>query len=232
MEIDIDTAAKILATPKATLRRWARQGKIPARERTGAYVFQEDELAKWASRRNIPLHTPPARETSTPPASDSSLYAAMKRGGALFDVTGKNVQEVLSAVIDLLPLPSDVDPEALLEQLLDREDLASTGIGHGIAIPHPRHPMKGIPPGGMITTCFLQQEVDFNAIDGRPVSTLFVMLSRDTETHLKLLSRLSFCLRDTACVHSLRECETTDALLAKIEDMEERIKPLGEIGGS
>lgn len=232
MEIDIQKVAKLLRTPERTLRRWARQGKIPAQERDGSYVFQMEDLAKWARRRNIPLNPPPVREAANPPVPEFSLYAAIKLGGALFNVGGKDAREVLSTVSDLLPLPGGINPDALLEQLLEREDLASTGIGHGIAIPHPRHPMKGIPPGGMITTCFLQQEVDFNAVDGRPVFILFVILSRDTETHLKLLSRLSFCLRDTAFVHFLKECETTEALLAKIEEMEEQIKPRREIGGS
>lgn len=232
MGIDIQTAATILRTPERTLRRWARQGKIPAREQDGSYVFQMGDLAKWARRRNIPLNVPPVGETSRPPVPELSLYGAIKRGGAFFDVAGKDVKEVLSAVSRFIPLPDGISSETLLDQLLQRENLASTGIGHGIAIPHPRHPIENIPPRGMITSCFLQQEVDFNAVDGKPVFILFVMLSKDTETHLKLLSRLSFCLRDTTFLRFLKECGTTEALLAEIQEMEDRIKPEGEKGGS
>jgi len=231
MEIDIKKAAEMLGTPEATLRRWARQGKIPVRERAGGYVFPKDELAKWAERHNIPLKIPSDSATTTPADTEVGLYDSMKRGGAFFSVPGENVREVLQAASMLIPLPDEVDREELLSRLLQREELASTGVGHGIAFPHPRYPLENIPPGGMITTCFLEKEVDFNAVDGRPVFLLFVMLSENTKTHLKLLSRLSFCLRDAGFIEFLRKCCSPDDFFLKIREMEDRIEPDGEKGG-
>jgi len=52
----------------------------------------------------------------------------------------------------------------------------------------------------MITTCFLKNEIDFNAVDKKPVFVLFLMLCSTTKLHLKLLSKLSLCLREKAFI--------------------------------
>ncbi|MFZ0447946.1 MAG: PTS sugar transporter subunit IIA [Desulfatiglandaceae bacterium] len=232
MEIDIKTAARMLGTPEATIRRWARQGKIPTRERSGSYVFRKDELAKWARRRNLTLMDSPSSGDIIPAIRNLSLYEFMKRGGVFFSLPGRDVREALEAACMLISLPKTVDWEILLDRLLQREELVSTGIGNGVAFPHPRYPMEDIPAGGMIATCFLENEVDFKAVDGLPVFVLFIILCPDTKTHLKLLSRLSFCLREDGFIGFLRECGNGDDLLLKVREMEDRIEENGKKGGA
>lgn len=219
MEIDIKSAAKMIGTPEGTLRRWASQGKIPARERSGMYVFRKNELARWARRRNMTIMDSPA--PAVPKVVGVSLYESMKRGGVFFAVPGGKAGEVLEAACSMVSVPETVDRKTLLERLLQREALASTGIGQGVAIPHPRYPLETISAGGMIATCFLEEAVNFNAVDGLPVFVVFIIFSPDTKTHLKLLSRLSFCLRDDGFIQILRGCENGDDLLGRIRDMEQ-----------
>jgi nitrogen PTS system EIIA component len=232
MDIDIKTAAKMIGTPEATLRRWARQGKIPTRERSGNYVFRKAELVKWARRRNLTLVDSLSAEADLPAAGEISLYESMKSGGAFFKVPGADAREVLEAANTLIPLPETVDRRMLLDRLLQRENLLSTGIGDGVAIPHPRYPMESIPAGGMISTFFLEKEIDFRAVDGLPVFVLFIILGSDTKTHLELLSRLGFCLREDGFIGFLRECGKSDDLLLKVREMEGRIQANREKGGS
>jgi PTS system nitrogen regulatory IIA component len=75
---------------------------------------------------------------------------------------------------------------------LAREALGSTGIGDGIAIPTCNPIVLLSRP----YLCFLEQPVDFGALDGQPVSTLFTLISPTVRAHLHLLSRLAFALRD------------------------------------
>ncbi len=221
MDIDIKTAAKMIGTPEVTLRRWARQGKIPARERAGAYVFRKSELAKWARRRNMTIMDSVKPAPADPAVGEIRLWEAMKRGGVLYAVPGDNVEAVLKAAVTSISLPETVDRQALLDRLLQREALASTGIGNGVAFPHPRYPLDDFSPGAMVVACFLEKEVDFKAVDGLPVFVLFIILSPDTKTHLKLLSRLSFCLRKDSFIRFLRKCEDPDVLLRKVQEIEE-----------
>ncbi|MBF0231536.1 MAG: PTS sugar transporter subunit IIA, partial [Desulfamplus sp.] len=72
----------------------------------------------------------------------------------------------------------------------------------------------------IIVTCFLEKNVDFEAIDDKPVSVLFLILSPTVEHHLNLLSRLSFCLRDRDFMSFVRQKPDTDSLLGRIKEME------------
>ena len=112
-------------------------------------------------------------------------------------VKGQDGPEVLRSVVAAIPLPTDVNRELLLQMLLARESIGSTGIGDGVAIPHARNPIVLHLPRPVVCLCYLEQPIEFGAIDGQPVHTLFTIVSPTIKTHLALLSRLAFALRDT-----------------------------------
>jgi len=121
---------------------------------------------------------------------------ALQAGGIFYRVGGTDKESVLCAVVETLRLPEEVDREFLLRVLLAREALESTGIGDGIAIPHVRNPIVLHVPRPLITLCFLERPVDFDALDGKPVCIVFSLISPTVRAHLRLLSRLSFALQD------------------------------------
>jgi len=219
VKIGLKEVARMLDLPEATILRWIRQGKIPVQVEGDRYVFMDKQLRSWARTHNIPL-----KENVEPAAPNNgtevTLYEAMKRGGVFFDVGGGSMEEVLKQAVDLVNLPPEVDREYLLERLLQREELTSTGIGEGVAIPHPRYPMENLSVKAMVATCFLNNEVNFHSVDRKPVFVLFLMLSSTTKLHLKLLSRLSFCLRDKGFLKMLRTCRSADVLFAKVKELE------------
>lgn len=151
-----------------------------------------------------------------------SLLAAMQGGGIYFGIEGETVESVLESAIYRLSLPESIDKKELLKRLLERESLASTGIGHGVAIPHPRHPLDNIPTGGIICTCFLNQPVDFHSVDKKPVVVMFIMMSPGTKRHLEMLSRLTFCLHDADFLPNLKSCDTAEGFLNLVQQAEEK----------
>ncbi len=222
MVFEVKDVARMLDLPEATIVRWIRQGKIPAKMENGRYIFQEKQLRAWAQTHNITLHEDKARGQENN-EDDITLSEAMERGGVLYDLEGNSAEEVLKAAVKLMDLPDDVDREVLLERLLQREELSSTGIGEGVAIPHPRHPMEGFRLKAWVTTCFLKHEVDFNSVDGKPVFVMFIMLSATTKIHLRLLSRLSFCLRNEEFVRLLGYHPPQEILLEKVKELEDQL---------
>jgi PTS system nitrogen regulatory IIA component len=151
----------------------------------------------------------------------------MERGGIFYDLAASDVDSALEAAVSGI---SDLPParqEALLEGLREREAMASTGIGKGVAIPHPRTPLEGVIDPARIFTFFLSEPVDFSAVDDRPVFVMFLMLSPSIETHLHLLSRLSFCVRDERFVAFLRNRPDSDALLSSIAEFEQTLDAAG-----
>lgn len=73
--------------------------------------------------------------------------------------------------------------------------LGSTGIGDGIAIPHPRSPLIFNLPHASLTLSFLEKPIDFGALDGKPVFAAFTILSQTVRGHIHLISRLAHVLR-------------------------------------
>jgi PTS system nitrogen regulatory IIA component len=159
------------------------------------------------------------------PSSETfdSLVAVMKRGNVFHRVTGTNKNEALRSAINCIGLfPTNAQDE-LFDKLLAREHLASTGIGNGIAIPHPREPISQAPASPVITTCFLEEPIPFNAIDDQPVSILFLLISPTVKHHLHLLSRLSYCIRDKAFVGFLHTHPEAEDLFSHIEAFETQL---------
>ena len=97
----------------------------------------------------------------------------------------------------------DVQPDHILSELLKREELGSTGMGGGVAIPHARfHEVKK--PFGMLVR--LKKPIDFDAVDGKPVDTVFLLLLPDAPAGERLgaLACIARKLRDPAIMAALR----------------------------
>lgn len=177
-----------------TIYHWIEQDKLPASRINGQYRLNRAELLEWATAQRIHIPAdifgePDKGKTPTPGLSD-----ALKAGGIHYHVGGADKEAALKSAIDLMPLPDDVDKTFLLHVLVARESLGSTGIGDGIAIPHVRNPIVMHIPRPMVTLCFLEQAVEFGALDGKPVHTLFTMVNPTIKAHLSLLSKLAFAL--------------------------------------
>jgi nitrogen PTS system EIIA component len=105
---------------------------------------------------------------------------------------------VLRSAVERLPITDPGERDLVLSVMLAREREASTGIGEGIAIPHVRSPLVFAESPAVIAVCYLEHRVPFDAIDGEPVHTVFVMMTPTINAHLQLLSRLSLALCDPA----------------------------------
>ncbi|HEY0634241.1 MAG TPA: PTS IIA-like nitrogen regulatory protein PtsN [Gammaproteobacteria bacterium] len=103
----------------------------------------------------------------------------------------------------------------IFDSLLSRERLGSTGLGHGIAIPHGRVKNSDKTIGAFLK---LREGVDYDAIDQQPVDLLFALLvpEQSTEEHLKLLAQLAEMFSNAEVVAQLRGATTPAALLDTI----------------
>ena len=143
---------------------------------------------------------------------------------------------MLRAVVHIMRLPEEVDRRHLYEVLLAREALGSTGIGDGIAIPHVRNPIVLHISRPMIAICFLDHQVDFGALDGQPVGILFTLISPTVRSHLHLLSKLAFALRnprfkDVITRHGSRQEMYTEACRGRRRPFPgHRAAPVGRSG--
>jgi PTS system nitrogen regulatory IIA component len=223
MQLSVRDTARLLEVSEKTVYRWAQKGEIPFTRVNDQYRFNRVELLEWATVRKIPVSPDIFVETEAQGIPLPSLAEALDAGGVFYRVAGSDVPSVLREVVHHLRLPEEVDREYLLQVLLAREALGSTGVGDGIAIPHVRNPIVLHVPRPTVTLCFLEGPVDFGALDGRPVTTLFTLVSPTVKAHLHLLSRLAFCLRDGRVRAAVAEQARRDVLLEAVRAVEETL---------
>jgi PTS system nitrogen regulatory IIA component len=194
MELNVRDAARLLGTPEKQVYRWIDEGEIPFYKINDQPRFNRAELLEWATSRRLPVSVDVFRANGDEAAA--SFTEALKTGGVHARVPGVDRESVLRAVVGTLRLPPTTDPESIVEVMLARETMGSTGIGDGIAIPHVRNPMvlNGLAPS--IGLCYLANPIPFDAVDGKPVHTIFWIISPTIRTHLQLLARLSWALHD------------------------------------
>ncbi len=197
MQLSVRDVAKLLNVNEKTVYRWVTQGNLPAYRVSNHYRFNRAELLEWATAQRINVSTEIFQEPENATVTVSGLVDALTAGGIHFRVSGTDKESALKAVVELMRLPEEVDRKFLLQVLLAREAMASTGVGEGIAIPHVRNPIVLHVRQPMITLCFLEKSIDFGALDGRPVNCLFTLISPTVRSHLYLLSRLAYALRDS-----------------------------------
>lgn len=205
MKLSLRQVARALDSPLETIERWVRQGRIPIRRNGEEYIFETTILEKWAAQHKLPFSLPEKVEHCNPPHLVETLVESMRLGGVHYGVEGNDASSALAAAAAKVPGLSSNNRTELYDRLVERETLASTGIGKGIAIPHPRTPLSHPIEHSQITTCFLDTPIEFNAVDDKPVLIFFILLSPSVKNHLHLISRLSFCLRNNEFTNFLRQ---------------------------
>lgn len=122
-------------------------------------------------------------------------------------------KQALQELAERAAAVSGLNEREIFDTLLQRERLGSTGIGHGIAIPHGK--LAKVPKlFGVFAR--LDKPVDFEALDGEPVDLLFVLIAPESAgaDHLKALARVARVLRDGNVTAKLRAAQDADALFA------------------
>jgi PTS system nitrogen regulatory IIA component len=147
----------------------------------------------------------------------------LKRKFIIKDLQATGKRDVLEELVHVFADQNGgMDRETMVQVLLEREKLGSTGIGDGIAIPHGK--LAGIEE---ILVGFGRSRagVDFNSLDGRPVHLFFLIIAPDASSaqYLKVLAKISRMLKDSKMRKDLLEAVSADDLYRIIETMDQKI---------
>lgn len=221
MQLSIKDAAGIFSVSEKTIYLWIKQKELPACQVSGEYRFNRAELLEWATERKVSVSNEILSEAAYAENRAVRLDEALRLGGISHHVGGTDKSSVLRSVVDLMPMPADLDREFLYEMLLARESLGATAIGDSIAIPHVRHPIVLHLPHPSTTLCFLEHPIDFGAVDGLPVDILFILASPTVRAHQLLLSKLAYALKDPVFKTLLTRKGTCEEILREARRVEE-----------
>jgi len=142
------------------------------------------------------------------------------KDAVILDVESTDKREVLAELSEAAArAEASLDTDRLFQVLLERENLQSTGIGDGVAIPHGK--MPGL---ARLVASFARSRagVDFQSIDGQPTHLFFLLVVPEHSggQHLKALARISRFFRDAAFRKALNEAECREDVFRAIEEQD------------
>ena len=145
------------------------------------------------------------------------IYDLLSPASVIPNLRAANKRQALQGLARRVASLAKLDEHRVFETLLEREQLGTTGIGAGTAVPHGRLPDL---PRPIALFARLEKPIEFDAIDSQPVDLIFLLLtpSDASADHLKALARISRLLRDRAMCTKLRGTDAADAIYALLTD--------------
>ena len=179
----VQEVAELLRVSERTVYDWATNGQIPCGKLGTTWRFKRADIESWIDE-NLSGYKP----AHSPMVSIRDILSP--EHVVIFDVTSK--RQALQQLIDLLSNNSVVgNTDELAEGIFKREEMMSTGIGLGIAVPHVR--LKSIKKPIMAVGISKSNITDYESLDSKPVRILFMILAGKTEhaLHIKTMAAIS-----------------------------------------
>lgn len=192
MDLTIDDVATLLNVSENTIKRWVSNGEIPYYLLHKQYRFSRDEVENWMFSRKQEALAPAKKEMSREKLGTQQfgLFRAIHKGGVWVDVPGKTKEEVIRNAMKQIAGELHLDAEVITELLLDRENLMPTALSNGVGVPHTRDFLLQ-EAYDVIAVVFPKKPIEYGALDGAPVHTLFFLFACDDKRHLHLLAKLA-----------------------------------------
>jgi PTS system nitrogen regulatory IIA component len=221
MHLKVREAAELLGVSTKTIYRWVGENKIPFYQLGDQYRFERSELYEFAIRER--LRPSPRLLQDMEDHEPDTAAECLESGGIHYRVGGTTKHAVLENALKMIKGVEQAAMGPLLEMFLAREQLASTGIGDGIAIPHTRTPLVGYVARPLLSLSFLETPIDYDALDGKPVVALFLLISPNIRAHLRILGHLSFALKDPIFKRAVLGQDSREKILATLQQIEARM---------
>lgn len=150
------------------------------------------------------------------------ILDVLQKEAILVDLKAFDKKGVLEELVAPIARIAGISHDYLVQVLMDRERLGSTGIGEGIGIPHGK--LKNL-DSLMLGFGLSRQGVDFESMDGRPTHIFFLLVTPENSTglHLKLLARISRILKNEPFKQKLLNAANSDEIYTIIKEEDEEI---------
>lgn len=198
-----------------------RDDLIPHYFINGQYRFNRNEIEDWLLKKNlgseeVDLAMEDHSQSRSKGLKQFSLFRAVHKGGILHSVTGETKEEIIKNKVKILSTSLQFDSEAISNLLLEREEMQSTGLNHGIAIPHTREFLLN-GHHDVVTVVCLERPIPYGSLDKEPVHTLFFLFANSDRHHLQLLAKIAHLSSNPSAIAFLKSKPTKDQLYAQYE---------------
>ncbi len=224
MILTLKELADYLRVHERTILRMLKAGQIQGVKIGGQWRFNGSQIDQVFFPEK-PVTNPDAVSLSDlianrPPSPISRL---VKEDRILLDLTAGDVTGALHELSEPFAQKTLLlDIQDLRKRLDAREKLLSTGIGRGMAIPHPRDPIPTLREPAVVIIGRSSKGVAFNAMDGKPVQLFFLLCCQSIELHLHFMGALARLLQDDGLVEACRTAQAPADIIRALLEAEAR----------
>lgn len=227
MDLKLKDVAELLNVSETTIKRWVSDGKVPYYRLNNQYRFSRSEVENWVlSSKQDHDFTPFQGDKGQKEklgTQQFGLYRAVHKGGVYTGIPGNTKEEVIRNAMYRIAQDLNLDADVITELLLDRERLMPTALSNGVAVPHTRDFLLQ-ESFDVIAIVMPQKPIEYGALDGQPVHTLFFLFACDDKRHLHLLAKLAHLSSKQENLDFLRKNPSKDKMLDYIKNWESTIK--------
>lgn len=151
---------------------------------------------------------------------NANLATLIHRGGVYFDLEGNSPEDIYEKISKLIKAPEGLTSDQIFNALCAREKVLSTAVGNGIALPHARASIIKNEDEQQICVVYLKNPIDMQAPDEREVFVMFVLLTHNSQVHLKVLTELAGLFRNLRFRKALEAHASEAELLSLIRELD------------
>lgn len=225
MILTLKELAEYLRVNERTILRMMENNKIQGAKIGGQWRFNGSQIDKVffpaESAAASPLESEDSSSIITHPQIGIPVSRVMSEDRIVLDLKSKDRDGVIQELTDARLLYGLVlDTKDFRDKCLQRENVLSTGVGGGIAIPHPRDPIPTLRSSAAVIYGYSKDGVEFNAADGKPVHMFFLVCSQNIELHLHLMGCMARLLKSESFVSGLPKCATGAEVIRLVMEQE------------
>lgn len=208
----LNELAKHLGRNRRELEKQVNRGNVPGRRVGGEWRFNKTEITGWLERE-MPNFSPEdlqtLEESQREPGDDLILAELLNPSLVQVPLDAGTKPSVLKKLVDIAMQSWQVfDSSALLKAIRDREELDSTALEGGVAIPHPQNRMPEILGESLLVVGRTTSGIPFGGSRRSLSDIFFLLLCRDDQTHLRALTRLGRLFNQTDFLETFRSLES------------------------
>ncbi len=220
----LQEVAQYLKISEKSVLRMAQRGEIPVMKIASQWRFMRTLIDDWIMSRMKNVSKPPLVQMIEQSEIILPLSRLVKPEHILFHVTAGTIESVLAQLVEpLVKSKMITDAQNTLLLLKEREEMASTALSNGVALPHPRNPeqCRIAEPSIVIGIC--KDGTYFNSLDGKQTRLFFLVCSDSDIVHLKIMSKIGFLLKDIVTIDKLVEAKTEKEVLVILNTVDQEI---------
>ena len=221
--------ARQLGRDRREIEKLVNRGRIPGRKVAGEWQFHPTEITHWLEQEmreftDRELAAVEVSQRSAETDADLPVSSLLKPETVEVPLQARTKRSVLESLVEVAGRTWQIwKPSSVLKAVREREQVLSTGFENGVAIPHPRNPLPDCLGESVIAFGRTLSGIPFGAPNRQLTNLFFLVLCRDSRTHLQVLARLGRLIQITDFLEVLRQSDDSQTIYDLIYEFDQKL---------